>query len=57
MEGSFDLCGTFEMISELLQLINLDLSLLLIQGIKTIIETYLSCLEEGLLDIGSFQRI
>ena len=27
------------------------------QGIKTIIETYLSCLEEGLLDIDSFQRI
>ena len=28
--------GTFEMISELLQLRNLDLSLLLIQGIKTL---------------------
>ena len=34
MEGSFALCGIFEMTSELLQLRNLDLSLLLIQGIK-----------------------
>ena len=36
MEGSFALRGTFDMMSELLQLINLDLSLLLIQGIKTL---------------------
>ena len=36
MGGSFALCGTFEMMSELLQLINLDLSLLLIRGIKTL---------------------
>ena len=35
IEG-FTLWGTFEMISELLQPINLDLSLLLIQGIKTL---------------------
>ena len=34
MEGSFALCGIFEMTSELLQPRNLDLSLLLIQGIK-----------------------
>ena len=37
MEGSFALYGTFEMMSELLQLINFDLSLLLIQGIKTVL--------------------
>ena len=36
MERSFTLCGTFEMTSELLQLRNLDLSLVLIQGIKTL---------------------
>ena len=36
MEGSFALCGIFEMTSELLQLRNLDLSLLLIQGIRTL---------------------
>ena len=36
MEGSFRLCGIFEMTSEFLQLTNLDLSLLLIQGIKTL---------------------
>ena len=36
MEGRFALCGIFEMTSELLQLRNLDLSLLLIQGIKTL---------------------
>ena len=36
MEGSFALCGIFEMTSELLQLRNLDLSLPLIQGIKTL---------------------
>ena len=34
MKGSFALCGIFEMTSELLQLRNLDLSPLLIQGIK-----------------------
>ena len=36
MEGSFAFCDTFEMMSELLQLINLDVSLLLIQGIKAL---------------------
>ena len=36
MDGSFALCGFFEMTSEFLQLRNLDLSLLLIQGIKTL---------------------
>ena len=36
MEGSYALCGTFVMMSELLQLRNLDLNLLLIQGIKTL---------------------
>ena len=36
MKGSFALCGIFEMTSELLQVRNLDLSLLLIQEIKTL---------------------
>ena len=36
MEGRFALCGIFEMTSELFKLRNLDLSLLLIQGIKTL---------------------
>ena len=36
MEGSFALSGISEMMSELLQLRNLDLSLLLIQRIKTL---------------------
>ena len=50
MEGSFALCGIFEMTSELLQLRNLDLSLLLIQGIKTLLLKF-NCVEERLLDI------
>ena len=36
MEGSFVLGDIFEMTGEVLQLRNVDLSLLLIQGIKTL---------------------
>ena len=36
MDGSFALCGTLDVTNELLQLRNLDLCLLLIQGIKTL---------------------
>ena len=50
MEGRFTLCGIFEMMSELLQVRNLDLSLLLIQGIKTLLLKF-NCVEERLLDI------
>ena len=52
MEGNYGLCGTLEMMSNLLLLIDLDLSLPLIQGKKdAITETYLSCLEERFLEI------
>ena len=43
MKGSFALCGIFEMTSELLQLKNLDLSLLLIQETKTKLLCLLIC--------------
>ena len=35
MEGNYGLCGTLEMMSDNLQLIDLDLSLPLIQGTRT----------------------